>query len=76
MTLPTEPLSETTRAAVAVLTRELGVARTLRFLAQFRAGGGDYTAERAALLTDGPLDELLDEAERLDARFLAGSEPA
>ena len=70
MTVPTEPLSQTTREALDVLTRELGVARTLRFLAQYRTGHGDYTAERAGFLADTPLDKLLADAERLDARNL------
>ncbi len=66
MTVPTQPLSELTHEALTVLTRELGVARTLRFLGQYRTGHGDYTAERHRLLADPPLDELLAEARRLD----------
>lgn len=46
MILPTQPLSEITQEAVSLLVRELGVARTLRFLGQYRTGQGDYTAER------------------------------
>ncbi len=67
MTASAEPLDRLTGEAIAVLTRELGVARTLRFLAQYRTGHGDYTAERTALLSDDPpLDTLLDQARRLD----------
>lgn len=66
MTVPTQPLSEITREAVTVLVRELGVARTLRFLGQYRTGHGDYTAERHNFLTDLPLEELFDQARRLD----------
>ena len=66
MTVPTQPLSETTREAVAVLVRELGVARTLRFLAQYRTGRGDYTAERDAYVSDPPLEDLIAEAQRRD----------
>ena len=66
MTVPTQPLSEITREAVAVLVRELGVARTLRFLGQYRTGQGDYTAERHGFLADPPLDELFEQARRLD----------
>ena len=66
MTLPTESLSETTRQAIDVLTRETGVARTLQFLAQYRTGTGDYTADRDAFLPEVPLDDLLEEAKRLD----------
>jgi len=66
MTVPTQPLSELTREAVAVLVRELGVARTLQFLGQYRTGEGDYTAERWGFLTDPPLAEMLDRARHLD----------
>ncbi len=66
MTIPTQPLSEITREAVAVLVRELGVARTLRFLGQYRTGQGDYTAERSEWLGDESLEELFEQAHRLD----------
>ena len=66
MTVSTQPLSEITREAVTILVRELGVARTLRFLGQFRTGHGDYTAERHEFLVDPPLHELIEEARHLD----------
>lgn len=66
MTVPTAPLSQTTREAVRVLVRELGVARTLQFLGQYRTGVGDYTAERHQWLPDAPLDQLVEEARRID----------
>lgn len=66
MTIPTQPLSEITREAVAVLVRELGVSRTLRFLGQYRIGQGDYTAERQSFLTHPPIEELFEQARRLD----------
>ena len=66
MNVPTQPLSEVTREAVTVLVRELGVARTLRFLGQYRTGQGNYTEERHHFLEDGPLDELIEQAQRLD----------
>ena len=66
MTVPSQPLSQITEEAVRVLVRELGVARTLRFLAQYRTGSGDYTSERHGWLTDEPLDQLVEEAQRID----------
>jgi hypothetical protein len=68
MTVPAQPLREITREAVAVLVRELGVARTLRFLGQFRTGQGDYTVERHRYFADLPSEELFDQARRLDQR--------
>lgn len=68
MTAPVQPLSEITEEAVAVLVRELGLARTLRFFAQFQSGHGDYTADRSAWMGDvPPLDDLIREARGIDA---------
>ncbi len=69
MTVPTQPLSEITREAIAVLVRELGVARTLRFLGQYRTGQGNYTTERSEWLGDESLDELFEQARRLDQEW-------
>lgn len=67
MTAPVQPLSEITHEAVSLLVRELGVARTLLFLGQYRTGQGDYTAEREGLLADvPPLADLVAQAQRLD----------
>ena len=66
MTAPTPPLSQITQEAVSVLVRELGVARTLRFLGQYRTGTGDYTAERHSWLADEPLEDLIEQAQRID----------
>ena len=68
MTVSTEPLSELNREAIDLLTRELGVARTLRFLSQYRTGQGDYTKERHQFLGEGTLEELFEEARRIDER--------
>ena len=59
MNIPTKPLSDITQQALAVLTKELGIADTVRFLNQFTAGYGDYTTERDALFADLTLDEIL-----------------
>lgn len=42
-----KPIAEIDRQAREILARKLGIVDTLRFLGQFRAGSGDYTAERA-----------------------------
>jgi hypothetical protein len=59
MNIQTKPLSEITQQALILLAKELGIADTVRFLNQFTAGYGDYTAERDALFADLTLDELL-----------------
>ena len=59
MIVPTRPLSEVTKQALAVLIKEIGVVNTVRFLNQFATGYGDYTAERDTLFANLTLDELL-----------------
>lgn len=54
-----KPLSEVTKRAVDVLSKEIGIADTVRFLNQFSTGYGDYTEEREALFGDVTLDEIL-----------------
>ena len=66
MTVPTQPLHQITQDAVRVLVRELGVARTLLFLGQYRVGTGDYTAERHTWLGDDSLNDVIEQAQRLD----------
>ncbi len=55
------PLAEISRQAREILVREMGVVDTLRFLSQFRTGGGDYTKERRQWLDDWSLDEIVTE---------------
>ena len=59
MNIQTKPLSKITQQALALLTKELGIADTVRFLNQFTAGYGDYTTERDALFANVTLDEIL-----------------
>ncbi len=49
MTTYIQPISEVTERATNALIREIGVVDTIRFLNQFRAGAGNYTAEREQL---------------------------
>ncbi|MFM8332777.1 MAG: hypothetical protein ACKN9T_13915 [Candidatus Methylumidiphilus sp.] len=46
-----QPIAELNRRATDALVREVGIVNTLRFLNQFRVGGGDYTAERDQLFS-------------------------
>ena len=50
MSVHIQPISELTNRARHALVQELGVIDAMRFLNQFRAGNGDYTAEREHLL--------------------------
>ena len=43
------PMPEVNERGWETLVRELGVVDALRYINQFRTGGGDYTAEREKL---------------------------
>ena len=59
MNVHTRPLSEITRHAIDLLSKEMGIVDTVRFLNQFTTGYGDYTEEREGLFKDLTLDEIL-----------------
>jgi len=60
MSLQIKPLDELNEKAIRVLTRELGVANTARFIRQFTTGTGDYTEERRELFAGQSLDDILE----------------
>lgn len=68
MSVAARPLAETTHRAIAVLSRELGIVETVRFLTQFGTGFGDYTRERDALLRGLTMGEILSEIRRTPRR--------
>jgi hypothetical protein len=59
MIAETQPLSQITRQAIELLSQEIGIANTIRFLGQFSTGYGNYTEERDAMFKDLTLDEIL-----------------
>ena len=60
MSVHADSLSAITHQALALLTKELGIADTVRFLNQFSAGYGDYTTERDTLFADLTFDEVIE----------------
>ncbi|MBW4538339.1 MAG: hypothetical protein KME43_04240 [Myxacorys chilensis ATA2-1-KO14] len=59
MSVQPKSLNEITQEAIAILSREIGTANTLRFLNQFSSGYGNYTEERKELFKDLTLDQIL-----------------
>lgn len=59
MNVQPKPLSEITRHVIDLLSKEIGIVDTVRFLTQFTTGYGDYTEEREALFKDLTLEEIL-----------------
>jgi hypothetical protein len=58
MTVEIKPLVEVTHRAITLLSREIGVVDTIRFLNQFATGTGNYTEEREAFLEGVTLDDI------------------
>lgn len=67
MSTTVRPIEEITQEAIRLLSRELGVADTMRFLSQFITRSGDYTEDRHALLGNPSVEELFAEARRREA---------
>jgi hypothetical protein len=59
MNVTIQPLAEVNDRAKNALLQALGVADTLRFLNQFRAGSGDYTAEREQLYQEESVKSII-----------------
>lgn len=51
-------LAEINDEAIRILCENLGVAKTLQFLGQYRKGSGDYTRDRDKLFPQKTVDEL------------------
>jgi len=61
MTREARPLAQITAEAMRVLYREIGIVDTLRFINQYTAGYGDYTAQREELFPGMTLDRIVSE---------------
>ena len=57
--LNTHTTSEINQKATHILFKQMGIVDTFKFLNQFSLGSGDYTKERAELLGDISLDEII-----------------
>lgn len=61
MTTESQSLQKITEKAIKILSKEMGIADTIRFLNQFSSGYGDYTEERLTMFYDLTLDHILNE---------------
>ena len=61
MSTTIETTEEITTEAVQVLFREMGVAKTLRFLGQLNLGLGDYTRERQESVDKRTVADIVDQ---------------
>jgi hypothetical protein len=66
------PLAQITADAIKILYREIGIVDTLRFVNQYTAGYGDYTAQREELSAGMTLDSIVSEIRENRKRGLPG----
>ncbi len=64
MTVEAKPLVEVTKEAIKVLSQEMGIVNTVRFINQFSNGYGNYTEERAELFEGLSVEEIVTEIKR------------
>jgi hypothetical protein len=60
-------LYEINREAFSILTKELGLANTMRFLNQFNTGKGDYTKQKDELFSGKTVQDIADEIRKKDS---------
>ncbi len=65
MTIHDKSLSEITRDAIEVLSKEIGISNTIRFLNQFTTGHGNYTEERENMFAHMTLDDIVSEIKNM-----------
>jgi hypothetical protein len=65
MKIEEKPLNEITQDAIKVLTREIGIGNTIRFINQFSTGHGNYTEERDRLFENMSLDDIVAETKKI-----------
>ncbi len=64
MTVEAKPLVEVTKEAIKVLSQEIGIVNTVRFINQFSSGYGNYTEERAELFEGLSVEEIVTQIKR------------
>ena len=59
-----KPLHQVTQDAIRVLSKEMGIVDTLRFINQFNIGYGNYTEEREQLFSGMTLHDIVSAIEQ------------
>lgn len=63
MSSQAKSLSEITQQAIELLSKEIGIVNTVRFLNQFSTGYGNYTEEREQMFKNLTLEDILKQME-------------
>lgn len=64
MTTQIRPLSEVNHQVIRLLSEQIGIVDTFRFVNQFTSGHGNYTEERDAMFDHLTLEDILSEMEK------------
>jgi hypothetical protein len=64
MTLSLKPIAEVTQEAFRLLSREIGLANTVRFINQFTSGEGNYTEDRKDIFAGMTLEDIVADIRR------------
>lgn len=64
MNTTVEDTNEITAEAIGILLREIGVAKTLRFLSQVSGGRDDFTKERQETIDNRTVADIVAEIEK------------
>ena len=64
MTTQLKPLIEVNHQAIRLLSEQIGVVDTFRFVNQFTTGHGNYTEERDAMFGHLTLDDIVSAIEK------------
>lgn len=64
MIAPTQPLTEITTKAIHILSKEIGLENTIRFLNQFTTGYGNYTEERRKMFNEMSVSGIVTEIKK------------
>lgn len=75
MMIEAQPLVVVTQHAIRILSKELGIVNTIRFLNQFSAGYGNYTEERATLFDDLSVDDIVAQIKRAHTNEIPRIQP-
>ncbi len=59
MAVELKPLRDVTHEAIEILSREIGIANTIRFINQFTTGQGNYTEAREHLFEGMSLEDIV-----------------
>ena len=64
MPVQLKPMSEVNHQAIQLLSQQIGIVDTIRFVNQFTTGHGNYTEQREALFDSMTLEDIVESIEK------------